>query len=491
MFQPSKTNNVVSLNRTASNDKNDSLDVQYANYCLNNGFCLATKDESVVHKWDGSCWQTVTQDDFETDAFVWIQSSREAKKASSPLAQRLVKGVPLMLRHHQKVLPQRPRWVEIVPLKNAYLIMQDGEQSFSIIPPNPEYGMTHCVNASLSPDELNQQVYIPKSVNKNTLFHQFLESSFPDLEVRSLAQEMMASTILQKNFQKATVLMGDGNNGKGVLHKIMASVHERTIAKELDHLNDSHDLENIVGATLILVDETPESRIHVQRFKSLVSQDIVTINPKGKKAFSYTPIAKWIINGNHHIVTRDQSYGFWRRIVPIPVNVKITNKIPNLAEQIIEKELKEVIDWLLEGAVRIIKRGRLLEEHEWPKAVRCEINTAQTSADSVMAFSEEFELKINDGESWVSKEDIYKDYVRYCDDYGLMSVSNPNFFKRLLKTAERQHVAIKERQKSIGTANGTKRIRQISVTYFNASCKLDNSNPVDGIDDVPYNDNGV
>ena len=461
-----------------------SYDYQYAQYCVQRDFRMASASELCVHLWDGSCWQAMDQLSFETDAFNWLKQV-SLKSASQSVAQRIAKSVPLELNSRKQYVPVRQTEVDVVPLKNAYLVIKPGSLQFEISKPDPALGMKFVINAELPLEALAEKIYTPQPVPEGSLFHQFLESSFPDMEVRALCQEMMASTILQRNFQKATILMGDGNNGKGVLHKIMAAVHERTIAKELDHLNDSHDLENIVGSSLILVDETPEGRIHVQRFKSLVSQDIVTINPKGLKAFSYTPQAKWIINGNHFMVSRDQSYGFWRRLVPIPMDTKITKKVLNLADLIVKQELMHVVDWLLEGAARIIQRGDLMSEEQWPKAVRNTIESAQLAANSVLSFIDDEELKIDtQGEVWTNKAVLFADYERYCMANGLKPFNSKNFFKGLIKYAEKQKTMYRERQ---ATGAGGKRIRQISVSYQNASYAPVRSKAVDlELDDVPY-----
>jgi len=477
------------INKTATVKSKDtgpeiSLDYLYAQYCLQRGFKMASPTETCIHRWNESCWEPLDQIQFETDAYEYL-SSTNLKSTTQAKAQTLVKVVPLALNSQKLYVPKRPINTDVIPLKNAYLVLKGDTPEFTISKPDPALGMKFTINAHLPEEYLSQSVYTPKPVPTDSLFFNFLETSLPDLEVRALCQEMMASTILQRNFQKATILMGEGSNGKGVLHKIMAAVHERTIAKELDRLNDSHDLENIVGASLILVDEIPEGRIHVQRFKSLVSRDIVTINPKGLKAFSYTPEAAWILNGNHQMTSRDQSYGFWRRTVTIPFNSKLTSKILNLSDKIVATELLVVIDWLLEGAIRIIRRGDLMAEEDYPKAVKDEILSAQLAANSILSFVDDTEFKIDvEGETWMEKSVVFADYEHYCSSNGLKPFNSKNFFKGLLKIAEKFKTPYKERQTTVA---GGKRVRQISVSYQNSSQAPIKVKLVDQeLDEIPY-----
>lgn len=94
---------------------------------------------------------------------------------------------------------------------------------------------------------------------------------------------------------------------------IVMALHEKAVAMQLDKL-EGFNLSNLIGATLVVCDETPKGKIDQQVLKSLISGGATSINRKFKDVLSYQNIAKFIICANHLPALIDQSDAFWRRL---------------------------------------------------------------------------------------------------------------------------------------------------------------------------------
>jgi putative DNA primase/helicase len=155
---------------------------------------------------------------------------------------------------------------------------------------------------------------------------------------------------------------------------------------------------------------------------------LIDINPKHKAAFSYKPIAKWIICGNHMPALDDYSDGWWRRLHIIEWNVQVKGKdiIHDLDERIIRDELHIVLDWALAGLSRLVERGNF----EIPEAVERSKQTAKADANAVTSWVWTTGAML-DVDARTLKEDLYASYREHCEEKGFPACNDSQFFKRL------------------------------------------------------------
>lgn len=409
-----------------------SAELMFAQYVANaraaqDGGVRFAADGGVLHEWRGTHWQPLTDSEAEREAWNWLVSEAQ-HRATAKAACACVAAAALAAL----CLPERTQTpgLVMIPCKNGYLTLRatgkpggiDGGELWerTLEQPKRDAGMTYVLACD----------YSPKA--KAPEFERFIEQVLPDVEVRAYVQEYLGYTLLpDTRFQRAQFWLGGGANGKSTLAEIVAALHEKVAAMELDAL-DGFKLVNLLGSSLVYVDETPQ-RIDEQRLKILISGGLVQVDRKFRDPINLRPTAKWIILGNQLPAVSDQSAGFWRRLAIIPFTASFPDGSadPLIAHRIIEKELSGVLNWALGGLHRLLERGRFTK---MPEAVMSQIETGKRETNSVLAWFVNSDIE-TDTETKTPKDAVYASYRDWCRDNGSQAVSSERFWKRLAVVA--------------------------------------------------------
>lgn len=313
----------------------------FANYLVDTGD-YRKADKQFLH-WGGTHWEEIDEHDMQSLALDWIEEFGGHGNASCNNAKQAC--ATAMLRLSKLTEPSKET---IVPVLNGYVHLD--ATGVKLLPHDKELGLRHVIKCNFDPTA-------PTSV----VFERFIEWILPDAAVRQRVQEYIGYTLQpDARHQIAQFWLGSGANGKGVLANIVQALHHRVAAVNLDQLNNFNMTET-VNASLIYCDEAPQGRISDSTFKMVTAGEKVAINRKYRDPISTRILGKWLILGNHVPTITDHSEGFWRRlnIIPFDVTIPVAERDPLLANHIIEHELSGVLNWALEGAVRLLARGGL------------------------------------------------------------------------------------------------------------------------------------
>lgn len=398
----------------------------------------ARLDARLLYRWREFYWEMQTEAREESRAFAWLKQVAP-NKTSAAQAKELAKSAVLDARP----MPERKAADVVIPLRNAYLHLEqlalppaDGDEGgsiyhgFKVAPPSRDEWITYGVDCALK-DAKPGTFCNPAPQLEGSLFGKFLATTQPDPSVRAYLQEYCGYTLLpDTRHQTALVFYGSGANGKSMLTRIMTALHRKTASIDLDRI-DGFQIEDAIDASLIVVDEAPEKGVRTDRLKKLISGETVKIDRKFQSVVSTALTAKWIICTNHKLKVSDQTHGFWRRLVMIPWTVTIPDSdvIVNLDRQIIETELDLVLEWALEGLLRLLDRGRLPPE---PDAVRDLKEEVMTETDSVRAWMKDVRVELV-ANAASPKKDVFKHYERYCEDANVHAVGKSKFWERVYR----------------------------------------------------------
>lgn len=369
-------------------------------------------DGQILYFWTGVYWQPVTIEDGDKKAWGWLAVNR-ADKASPSTASACHRAAILQCDDLPK--PFTGDGV-LIPCQNGYVAIGDGASTPSLITPSPKMGMTYVVACDYTPSAACPE------------FDDFIAEVLPVVDVRDYVQEFVGYTLLaDTRFQKAQLWLGSGGNGKGTLAQIVSALHQCTMAASLDDLA-GFKLAGLLGASLVYCDETP-ARIDEQRIKSLISGDLVQLEKKYRDPVSFRPTAKWIVSANAIPAISDQSDGFWRRwqIVPFPGKFEGVAK-PLLAQTIIKDELSGVLNWALEGLIRLLQRGKF---SVLPSAMSDAISGGKMGSNSVLAWWSDIDADITISAETTEKSLVYEHYAAWCRSNGMMPVNSEKFWVRL------------------------------------------------------------
>lgn len=389
--------------------------IHFADYLESTGNYRVAMDQLV--SWSGTHWVPMTNREAERLALEWIVSGANGVANSTNAKQACATAI-LSLPFLKDPVRQA-----IVPVLNGYVHVD--RSGVTLKPHDKELGLRHVIQC-----EHNPTAPMPGR------FAAFLERVLPDLAVRERVQEYIGYTLLpDAPHQIAQFWLGNGANGKGVLANIVQALHQRVAAVNLDNL-DGFSMTEVVNASLIYCDEAPQQRINDRTFKMVTAGETVTIQRKYRDPISTRILGKWLILGNQLPEITDHSEGFWRRmdIVPFEVTIPPAERDPMLARHIIEHELGGVLNWALEGAVRLLARGCF--EPTKPAAMCKALEVAKTESNTVKNWWEDAELTTKNTTDTL-KMDVYRAYANWCKANGHSSVvPMPKFWKRLTSTVK-------------------------------------------------------
>lgn len=390
------------------NTEKISPQMQYA-LALNEDGNFAGKG-GVIFKWVGTHWEAQKGKELEADA-VRFCFQVAPERTSERLAESAVATAALYVDRLPD--PDKLSGMPLVPTRSGYLEVRPDK--VVVRTAKKEDGLTYVLNCGF-----DEGADCSRWVN-------FLDEALPNPEIRNYLQEYVGYTLLaDTRHEVAAWLIGEGGTGKGTTGVVVQALHRKVVAIDLENANQ-YTMASILDASLIYIDETPKSRIPEQAIKSAISGDMMSSDVKNRDPISFCPTGKWWLQGNHLPPLSDHTSGFWRRFIIFPFNIKPKDKIPLLAESIVEHELEGVLNWALAGLQRLLARGGF---DTLPREMQILKDEAMLGSNSVASWADEMEVTI-DAEGTASKEQTYGCYRDWCVRNGMKAVSSDTFTKRL------------------------------------------------------------
>lgn len=289
--------------------------------------------------------------------------------------------------------------------------------------------------------------------NKGTdLWQEALNTFFcDDQELINYVQEIVGLVAIGQVYLEALIIAyGDGRNGKSTFWNTIANV----LGTYTGHLsadalttgvrrNVKPEMAEVKGKRLIISAELEEGkRLNTSIIKQLCSTDEIYAEKKYMKPFSFTPSHTMVLYTNYlpHVGGNDE--GIWRRLIVIPFKAKINKRqdIKNYTQHLTENAGPAVLQWIIEGAQRIIQQNYQLST---PPAVAKAVEAYHADNDWLGHFlNEKCELDPSYEEKSGS---LYQNYREYCQSIGEYIRSTSDFYTAL------KNAGFKRTRKSSGS----------------------------------------
>jgi putative DNA primase/helicase len=313
---------------------------------------------------------------------------------------------------------------------------------------NVENGMFDTNTFELKPHDYRyySTVRIPITVLPNSKcprFLKFLDEIFEGDEERIRVTQEWAGYLLttETKAQKALLLLGEGENGKGVLIDTLSEIiGEDNISNiPLNELGRSFSRVKIYSKTANISgeNEMDGKSFNTQYFKLIVGQDTISAEEKNKPVFSFKPTAKLVMTMNKLPDTRDTSYGYFRRLSILAFNAKFSGKDrDNDLREKLREELSGIFLWSMEGLKR-------LRENDY-KFSPCKSmeDTLKRYRFEQKPMYEFFEDCIVPTENTGDREDnklVYNTYKNWAVENGINAkISSQKFWKEFEAIAEKK-----------------------------------------------------
>ena len=231
-------------------------------------------------------------------------------------------------------------------------------------------------------------------------------------------------------------MYGLGRNGKSTFAEILKLLfgnyyHKANIELLMMRKNVSvrNDIADLKGKRLVITSEIDQGkRLAESLVKDLTGGDDITARHLFQEHFTFKPVFKLWIYGNHKPIIRGTDEGIKRRIKLIP----FTNIIPKDQERVRESimiemraEVSGILNWALEGFNQWRENGKLIFPEEVKEATKDYFN----EMDQIQNFINDC-IKNDPGNHTLHSE-LYEKYKKYAEENGDIILSKRNLSKAL------------------------------------------------------------
>lgn len=269
-------------------------------------------------------------------------------------------------------------------------------------------------------------LYKPEAYDENVdNFLDFICCKRKDMRV--VIEEILGHILLVDRFpHKIFFLTGSGANGKSTFVEMITKfTGELSSHIDIANFDDGTSLVSLVGKLVNVADDV--DAIYLEKSKNL--KTMASGNTVGARAIYSQPItlkntATLIFTANEPPVFKDKSDGIGRRLVILPFENKVKERIYNLDELLSTDNAKSyILNLALAGVKRIYDNKLEMSES---KTIIEATKQYYLDNDSVLAYLNEYPAINNNPITTV-----YEAYEEFCEDSNLKAVSRVKFSRRL------------------------------------------------------------
>jgi putative DNA primase/helicase len=232
------------------------------------------------------------------------------------------------------------------------------------------------------------------------------------------------------------ILYGGGSNGKSTfIRTIETLVGQYATATSTETLLVKkgggaipNDIANLHGARFVSAVEAEAQRTLAESLiKRLTGGDTMSARYLYKEYFSFVPTSKIWLATNHKPTIRGTDRAIWRRIrlIPFDVTIPTIEQDKDLGSKL-ERELPGILQWAVKGCLAWQQQGL-----NPPSVVDKATHAYQKEMDVLSQF-------LNDccrprAGAVVTKNDLYNEYVQWCQENGEPFLSKRELNTRLVE----------------------------------------------------------
>lgn len=417
------------VSKMLSDDAGNVIDVrEFFNFGINNRYSfrprllaeriiseiplLSDPETGLTYCWNGKYWEIYNEDHLRKRAIMYLGSESQRDRIQDAIFQvKMLSTLP-----HGRQVNDKIDWV---CLQNCMLNLYTDE----IRPHDPEFYFTNILPVEFNPD----------SEKRCDRFEKFLETNIKTPEAIAQLQEFTGYCMVRHaDYQKCLFLLGPGADGKTKYMEILNELigGDNCAAVSLSEIDDHFQRSALYNKMVNISGEVGSNFIDTEYFKKITTGDKINAAFKHKDAFDFKPFCKLIFAGNILPRVKDNSDGYFRRILPISFKRQFLEDDPERDPHLLTKlkaEISEIFYWAWCGLKRLAKQGRFTDCEE----TRELLLGYRRSNNPILCFVED-ELKMGSGDEYsVEKTALYESYKVYCKGGGYLPLGKENFYREL------------------------------------------------------------
>ena len=280
-----------------------------------------------------------------------------------------------------------------------------------------------------------RQTSVSPEAGATPLWDAFLKEVIEDDDRIRYVQELFGAALFgDARFHVLPVFVGVGANGKSTLLDVMSGIlndYSATMPENflLDTTGNAHptDIARLRGVRLAIASETrPDGKFNESRVKMLTGGDTLSARFMGQNFFDFKPTHTLFMAVNHLPEVKSGGDGFWRRLRKIDFRktIPVERRKENFAQTMIAEEGPAILQWMIDGAVRLTNQG-----FNEPESVMFATQTYRHEEDHIAKFLDEKTI-VADTAS-VTKVAVYNAYRDWCAENGEKPVTQNNLSREV------------------------------------------------------------
>lgn len=266
-------------------------------------------------------------------------------------------------------------------------------------------------------------------------FDEFMRTLVSEVD-RDLLQEIAGYLLTPDNSQqKAFMFQGEGGNGKSTWINIVRAVlgADNTQSYSLQQLAPDFrfNVANLDGklanlAADISADELSSSSI----LRSITGGDSINGEHKGQKGFQFKPFVRLVFSANKFPSIANPTQALFDRWIVVKFDGRFRGtdrEVKDLDRKVIEQELPGVLNWALDGLLRLRERGSFTKSAASTQALA----QFRLKADSIAQFFEDCDELPEEGVR-IERKTLFEHYRFWTQDNNLRHpLGRVQFFDRV------------------------------------------------------------
>lgn len=285
-------------------------------------------------------------------------------------------------------------------------------------------------------------------------------------------QEIFGYTLINNTkAEKVFYFVGVGANGKSFLSDIITQIVGKVNTSNipLSRFSQRFGAEGMINKLVNIANENEfGGAISSENIKIFASGDRTNIERKYKGDLTYKSTCKLIFLLNRLPDTLDNTHGYYRKILIVPFNriFKPEEMDRNLKEKASE-ELSGILNWAIEGAVRLINNGYKFTECE---AIKKATEVYKEEQNPVETFSKDV-LIYEEGCS-ETKKDVLDSYKLWIEGQNISSrgTESPQRFWKALSNSSK---VLLDKELEYKKVQGILYLKNFRIDYSKLPAKRD------------------
>lgn len=316
---------------------------------------------------------------YNYDTRLYENSEIEFNKFSLKVEYRGTKGTWLNTMEILKINAPLVEGLEdkyLIPVKNGIY----NRQTKQLDPFDPQYIITSTIDTAYNPNAVK-----PTDFDVDAWLSSI---ACGDEEMVTLLWQIM-NELINPNHTRGKIIFlygPSGNNGKGTFQALMMNIigKNRVSTLKPPEFNERFKIAQLIGKVCNIGDDISDAYIDdISNLMSIATGDAITVEEKGKPAFTLISKACCMFSGNSLPKSRNKE-GWGRRILIVPFNADFSGEVndPRIKDEYMNRQ--DVKEYVLKKVLEMD-----FDKFIIPKAVQREIEDYQIENDNVRAYIED------------------------------------------------------------------------------------------------------